>query len=131
MPRLKRSAKRAAVAVAPEIRPIPRTAERLFGAHCPLCGRNIPQNRAIKIGYVTVDRVGYFGSIDWDPDKPFGVSFAAGGKGAFKDWRPIDPEDAPEFFEALKGRFIDALKEWLAKGWLTREEVESTLEGGE
>ena len=123
MPRLKRSEKATRVAVEPAVRPPSRVTERLYGAHCPVCGRQI-KNRAIKIGYVTVDRIGYFASIDWDPNKPFGVSFAAGGKGAFKDWQPIGPEEAPELFEAVKKRLIDALREWVDKGWISREEIE-------
>jgi len=125
MPRKRRSEKLAEVAVRPA--PVPTealaVAEKILSALCPVCGRTIPENRALRIGYVTVGKVGYFESIDWDPDKPFGVSFRAGGRNAFKDWEHIGPEEAPELFEALKARFIQALKEWVAKGWIKEDEI--------
>jgi len=131
MPRLKRSEKRAQVK--PEtvvVAPPTRVTERLFSAHCPVCGRGIPKDRAIKIGYVTVDRINYFGSIDWDPNKPFGVSFAAGGRGSFKDNEPIGPEQAPELFDAVKQRFLQALGEWVNKNWISLSEIEESISLG-
>ncbi len=111
----------APVAVMPKV-------ERIVSAVCSLCGRTIPQFRAIKIGSITVDHVNYFGSIDWDANKPFGISYLPAGGGSFKDWRPINPEDAPELFEAVKKRFLDALREWTVdKKWITREEVERSV----
>ena len=128
MARKKRSEKLAEAAVRPARAPAaaPVVTERMLRGFCPVCGRTIPEYRAIKIGYVTVDRINYFGSIDWDPDKPFGVSYKAGGKNAYEDWHHINPEDAPEIFEAIKNRFIQAVGEWLRKGWMTKEEL---LEG--
>lgn len=125
MPRKKRSEKLAEVAVKPARKPVVTgvVAQRTIGCFCPVCGRTISQFRAIKVGYVTVDQLRYFESIDWDPSKPFGISFAAGGRGSLQDWAYISPEDAPELFEALKGRFLDALGEWLTKGWIKHEEL--------
>ncbi len=107
---------RAPVKVAP-------TAQTLKSALCPVCGRTIPEFRAIKVGYVTIDRINYFGSIEWDPNKAFGVKYRAGGRGSFQDTEPIKPEDAPELFNAVKKRLIDALHEWIQKGWITEEEL--------
>lgn len=123
--RLKRSEKRARLpAVEPQIPPPILATGTALGAFCPVCGHTIPENRAIKIGHVTVDRVGYFGSIDWDPNKPFGASFAArGGRGPFREWHYISPEEAPELFKAVKGRLIDAVREWVEKGWINEEEL--------
>jgi hypothetical protein len=126
MPRLKRSQKERAV------RPTPRPAavkaavgKLVVRATCPLCGHSVPEKRAIKAGYTTVDWIGYFDSIDWDPNKPFGTAFYATGghPGPTANWFPIQPEDAPELFEAVKGRFLQALREWLDKGWIKREEL--------
>lgn len=125
MSRKKRSEKLGAavkVRPAPAIAP-PRTAERVVAALCPLCGRSIPENRALKVGSTTVGKVGYFDSIDWDPSKPFGVSFSAAGRGSLSDWEYISPEQAPELFEAMKKRFLEAIREWENKGWLKREEI--------
>jgi len=97
-------------------------AERILAALCPCCGRTIPEKRAIRVGYVTVDRVDYFASIEWDENKPFGVSYVPGGRG-FGNWEHISPEQAPELFEAVKARFIQAWIEWIVKAWITREEL--------
>ena len=126
MGRRKRSEKAGAVAIRPTPAPIEvpaRVGERMVSAICPLCGRTIPEKRAIKMGYVTVDKVGYFEGIEWDPEKPFGVVYEAGGRGSLRNWQYISPEDAPELFEALKARFIQALREWINKGWLTEEDL--------
>lgn len=126
MPRLKRSQKGTRVRPEPAVAPPTRVTERIYGALCPVCGKTII-DRAVKVGYVSVGRTPYFETIDWDPNKPFGVSFAAGGKGSFKDREYIGPEDAPELFEQVKKRFLDALGEWLGKGWITEEEVREVL----
>lgn len=127
MGRLKRSekvaeaavkTKPAAIAIAPT-----RVAERVVSAHCPICGKAI-QDRAVKVGYATVGHTPYFESIDWQADKPFGVSHPAAGRGSFKDSQPINPQDAPELFEAMKGRFLQALREWVNKGWISQKELE-------
>ena len=116
--------KATAVAVRPAPSPkiVPLVAERVISALCPVCGRSVPEKRAIKVGYVTVDRVPYFASIDWDENKPFGVAFSAGGRGSLRDWHYISPDDAPELFEAVKARLIQAVKEWIKKGWISPEE---------
>lgn len=127
MGRRKRSEKIAEGAVkvmpAPLVAP-PRVAEKVIACLCPVCGRTIPQDRALKVGYVTVGKVGYFDNIDWDPNKSFGVAFTAAGRGSFREWQHINPEDAPELFEAVKERFLQALKEWVVdKKWITRDEL--------
>lgn len=127
MARKKRSTKLAKGAVA--VRPAPVSevakvaAERFIIAFCPVCGHSIPEKRAKKIGYVTVDRVPYFESINWDANKPFGVSYSAAGRGSLRDWQYITPEEAGELFEAMKARFIQAIEEWIKKGWLEKGEI--------
>lgn len=126
MPRLKRSQKLAMqLGVKPAPKPVvPRAvAERTIGCFCPVCGKTIHQFRAIKAGYITIDQIRYFSSIDWDPSKPFGITFDAAGRGSLQNWTYIGPEEASELFEALKSRFLAALKEWLDKGWIKREEL--------
>jgi len=129
MPRLKRSEKLGAAAVrpAPAAPEVAKEVERIVYFLCPLCGRSTPEKRAIKIGYITVDRVDYFGSIEWDPNKAFGFVREAKGRGSFADFEYIGPEEAPELFEAVKARFIQALEEWVNKKWISREELERLL----
>jgi len=42
------------------------------------------------------------------------------GKNSLAGREYIDINDAPESFEALKKRFLDAISEWTDKGWLTK-----------
>jgi hypothetical protein len=129
MPRRKRSEK-VEVAVRPApVRP-QVAAERIVAAICPCCGRTIPEKRAIKAGYVTVDHIGYFASIEWDEKKAFGVSYLPGGRGSM-GWSYIDPEEAPELFEAVKARLIRAVREWINKAWLSEEEISIALKSPE
>jgi len=100
-----------------------------LAALCWLCGRTI-SDRAVKIdGLSTGERIPYFESIEWQVDKPFGVAYRAAGRGSFSQWRYITPEEAPELFQQLKARFLQALKELLDKGWLTSAEVAPLLVG--
>jgi len=122
VPRRKRSEKRAVRVLPAPVEVVVRPTEEVLAALCPVCGRTV-KDRALKIGYVTVGKVGYFDSIDWDADKPFGVAYQATGRGSFQNWRHINPDEAPELFEALKARFIQALREWEAKGWLAKEDI--------
>jgi len=121
--RKKRSEKRV-IREAPAPAPVEvvKPAEEVLAALCPCCGRTI-KDRAVKISGVTVGKVGYFDSIDWEEDKPFGVAYQASGRGSFTNWRHINPEEAPELFEALKARFIQAVREWVRKGWLSHDEI--------
>lgn len=125
MPRPKRSEKVGVTEVKPALAPTEavEAAERILGAKCPICGKTIIEKRAVKVAGVTVGKVGYFDNIEWREDYPFGISFAAGGRGSLRDWHYIGPEDAPELFEAVKARFIQALKEWINKGWLSPDEI--------
>jgi hypothetical protein len=120
--RRKRSEKKVEVAVRPAPVRAEAVAVKMIAAICPCCGKTIPEKRAIKAGYVTVDWVDYFASIKWDENKSFGVSYSPGGRGSMEtDY--IGPEDAPELFEAVKARFLQAIKEWLGKGWIKPEEL--------
>lgn len=99
-------------------------AAEVVAAICPTCGRTIPSERALKVGSITVGKVGYFDSIDWDEAKPFGVAYQANGRGSFRYNRHIGPEEAPELFEALKARLKEAVREWRKKGWFSSEDIE-------
>lgn len=124
MGRLKRKQRLAKVVVpAPKPAVTGVVAQRIVGAFCPVCGHTVPEKRAIKAGHVTVDQIRYFQSINWDAQKPFGIVFDAAGRGSLSNWTYISPEDAPELFEAMKQRFLQALKEWLDKGWIKPEEL--------
>ena len=95
-----------------------------IAALCPVCGRSIPEKRAtVRGSYGTLESQPYFETIEWDPDKPFGVRMAVTGRASLKDWEYIDRDEAPELFEALKKRFLDAFRECAQKGWFTKQEL--------
>jgi len=103
-------------------------AKATLAALCPICGRSIHEQRATARNiYGALEKKPYFETIDWDADKPFGVRLATSGRGSFKNWDYIDRDEAPELFEALKKRFLEAIKEWLHKGWLSKEEVAGSI----
>lgn len=95
-------------------------------ALCPVCGKTVT-DRAVKLGGVTVGKTPYFETIEWDKDKPFGVAIATGGRGSFTEWHHISKEDAPELFEGLKERLLQAVKEWLDKGWIEGAKVKELI----
>jgi hypothetical protein len=69
----------------------------------------------------------YFESIEWNPEQPFGIRMAATGKKSFETWSYVSPDQAPELFGAMKGRFLVALTEWLRKGWISEGDVLAAL----
>jgi len=63
-------------------------------------------------------------------DKPFGIIQQAGMADlrGFEVIRYFSPEEDTEgFFPLVKARLLEAVREWLKKGWLKREEVEGIL----
>lgn len=105
-----------------------REGKSVISAFCPVCARTVPERRATKRASIgTIETKPYFESIDWQPDQPFGLRHSATGKASFRNWSYINPEDAPELFDAIKARFLEAAKEWLVKGWITEGEVLAVL----
>lgn len=143
MPRKKSSEKRAEQGKAPALleRPVPMEARaRPTGEYrqaiCPVCGRAAGTKRLEypQKGYYSPVPTENFWSYtqDFDPDKPFGVIQEVGaGKGhSFKVIGHFSPEeDIDGYFPLVKARLLNAVKEWLNKGWLTRDEVAHLLGG--
>ena len=126
----KRAERQAAVGLVEESTPVqtptPTPEKVVLYALCPVCGRSIPERRGTVRGKLgNIETQPYFDSIQWDPDKPFGIALPATGKGSFSGWRHISKEEAPELFEALKQRFLEALREWAAKGWIKPEDLKN------
>lgn len=101
-------------------------------AICPLCGTShgievtetVPGKKYIKLR-----RRNYWERVkDFDPDKPFGVIQETTGRGSFKLVGYFSPEeDVDNFFPLIKARLLQAMKEWVSKGWIAREEVDEAL----
>ncbi len=102
-------------------------------AFCVLCGRTM----GMKTTYVVPGKP-YFGISEqanrWEEtkeftgEKPFGVIKSSEGRGTmkFERYYGID-EDTEGYFIFMKQRLLNILKEWLAKGWLTKEELDEIL----
>jgi len=97
---------------------------QVVSAFCPVCGHSIPEKRATEhIEGKTSETQDYFDSIEWRDDQPFGMARTAAGPNSFTDWHYLNPEDAPELYDALRQRVIDAVKLWIKRGWIQKEEL--------
>jgi hypothetical protein len=116
---------------APVQKPTVTPGKVVLYALCPVCGRAVPERRGTVRGSkgVNIETEPYFDTIQWEPDKPFGIARPATGKGSFSQSSYIDREDAPELFEAVKRRFLNALREWLHKGWIQPEDLKNLKQG--
>lgn len=98
---------------------------------CPGCGMAHGQRAVRKVKYIILEKKPYLDTIEFDPDKPFGVEVQAMGRGIPPVVvRYLQPEDIPEDFARVKKRMLDAMLEWVKKGWLTPDEVSSAIKGG-
>jgi len=103
-------------------------------ALCPVCGTahgmEVTEIIPGKPHMVLNRRNFWERTKDSDPNKPFGVIQEVGrGRGrSFKIKGYFSPrEDEDGFFPLIKERLLQAVKEWLAKGWITEEEVRELL----
>lgn len=139
MPRKKRSDKQVGISklAAPERRPAPkiaRAAGEYRSAFCPCCGTSHGTKR---LEYPDPETQNYW---QWlidkdrerglDAEEPFGVVQAVGlGRGrSFGVVGYFGPEDDPDgFYPLVKARLLQALRRWLQRGWLSKDEVEGIL----
>lgn len=124
----------AVVITKPELKRVSKPTGEYRQAICPVCGRSAGLKRT------NYNQKGYSSSIavenfwkytqDFDPDKPFGVIQEVGG-GRGRSFRVIghfNPEDDIDgFFPLVKARLLAAVREWLNKGWIDKEEVADLL----
>ena len=101
-------------------------------AFCPVCGTahgtEVTETVPGKL-YIKLARRNYWERTkDYDPAKPFGVIQQAEGRGSFRLLGYFSPEeDVDGFFPLVKARLLAATKEWMVKGWITREELETAI----
>lgn len=101
-------------------------------AFCPVCGTshgNEVTERVEGKPYIKLARGNYWDKTrNFSPDKPFGVIQETMGRGTFRTIRYFQPEDDVDgFFPLVKERLMQACREWIEKGWMTREELEAVL----
>lgn len=102
-------------------------------ALCPVCGTAHGMEVTETIPgkpYMVVSRRNYWERTkEFDPDKPFGVIQETLGRGTFKLVGRFNPEeDVDGFFPLVKDRLLQSVREWLAKGWLSDDDIQSLLQ---
>ena len=100
-------------------------------AFCPGCGLSHGKINIYDIPgkpWLKTDQENFWARTrDYVP-KPFGVIKETFGRGTMKLVRYYDiDEDTDGYFPHIKARLLTVVKEWVAKGWLTREEVEQAM----
>lgn len=98
---------------------------------CPMCGRGMGMRTVYKVPkkpHMGIERREnlWEKTKDFHGEKPFGVVKVSQGKGTMKMLRYYDlDEDTEGYFPWMKRRLIAIISEWLAKGWLTKNELEN------
>lgn len=101
-------------------------------AFCVLCGRTMgmknnyldPRRPWTKTGVENR----WEATADFTGDKPFGVVKHSEGRGSMAAVRYYDiDEDDEGYFVFMKARLLNVIREWMVKGWLTREEIEEAM----
>ena len=104
-------------------------------ALCPVCGRGAGLKRVSYpsglYGAEPGEVVNFWAeTLKFDPDKPFGViQEVGGGKGhSFRLLGYFNPDDDPDgYFPLVKARLLAAVGEWIAKGWISAEELGAVM----
>jgi len=93
---------------------------------CPVCGMAHGARATKKVAYIIMEKKPYLETIDFDPNKPFGVVLEALGRGKGKRIvRYLAPEEAAEDFARVKQRLLVCIQEWLDKAWLNKTDLEA------
>jgi len=101
-------------------------------AFCPVCGDYHGSEVTERVPgkeYIPLARRNFWErTLKFGPEKPFGVIQETTGRGSFKLVGYFEPEeDVDGFFPLIKKRLLKATREWLDKGWITKEEIEEVL----
>ena len=129
--RAKRDARQTAAAI-PSVLPMVRDPgeTEIPEAICPICRRSmIPQRRILSEGGVentTVSSSPYW-EMEGDSTRHFAIILGSRGRGTLRLLRYADRVEVPELFESVKAHMVQAIREWLARGWLLPAEMQSLL----
>ena len=100
-------------------------------ALCPMCGTSHGMVNITIRGkpWIKVGQENYWEKTkDFDPEKSFGVIKASEGRGTMRLVRYYGiNEDKEGYFNFMKARLLNIMKEWLAKGWITKEEIKEAM----
>lgn len=101
-------------------------------AFCPVCGvahgmevTDTPEGKP----YIALKKRNYWERTrEFDPAKPFGVIQETQGRGSFRLVGYFNPsEDQDGFYPLVKDALLNAVKNWMDKGWLSRQELEAKI----
>lgn len=99
---------------------------------CPTCGRNMgmkniyvdPRKPWTKTGEENL----WEKRANFNEEEHFGVVKSSEGRGTMEFVRYYELEEDHEgFFPFIKTRLLAVIKIWVAKGWLTREEIQEAM----
>ena len=99
---------------------------------CVLCGRTMGVKNItiegkpwIKVG----EENRWAKTQEFTGEKPFGVVKSSEGRGTMRLVRYYDiDEDEEGYFPLMKARLLNVISEWLAKGWLSKEDLSKAIE---
>ncbi len=97
---------------------------------CPMCGRNMGMRTILNVPgkpqFGIERKVNLWEKrAEYSGDEIFGVVKSSEGKGTLKMVRYYDiDEDTDGYFSFMKQRLLKILIIWLAKGWLTKDELD-------
>jgi hypothetical protein len=105
---------------------------------CPVCGtthgkENVYFDPVKRKRSEIVDTRNYWErTLRFDPDKPLGQIMSGGGVEPMQLVGTFGPEDDPDgYFFLIKQRLLAAVREWIARGWISLEEAQSVILSGE
>lgn len=102
-----------------------KSAKEQFLWFCPICGTSHGIRKEKIDNKYTQETVPYLSTIEFDPNKPFGVALITLGRGKGKEVsRYLLPGDMPNDFIAVKQRMIQAVKEWIDKEWIDYSDLQ-------
>ena len=111
----------------------PNMATEMRKAFCPICGRTAGREVTKRVKgkhYIALEHGNYWDRTkDYEADKPFGVIQTTEGRGTITTTGYFNPEDDKDgFFPLVKARMMQAMKEWIDKGWITIDELKQVLD---
>lgn len=99
---------------------------------CPMCRRNMGKKNILiepnKPWTKTGEENLWEKALAFTGETHFGVVKSSEGRGTMQFVRYYEiEEDSEGYFPPMKAQLLAVIKEWLDKGWLTREEVEAAI----
>lgn len=99
---------------------------------CPMCRRNMGKKNIYLAPGKPWTKTGeenlWEKATEFTGETHFGVVKSSEGRGTMKFVRYYElDEDSEGYFPFMKAQLVSVIEGWLAKGWLTREEVKEAM----